>query len=282
MAQVKKKTVNVRGRLVDLSTPLVMGIVNATPDSFYGNSRVNSEQAVIDRVGGMIDEGVSIIDVGGYSTRPGATGVSEQEEIERLLAVIEPVKKYYSEIIISVDTFRSEVARQAIGAGGDIVNDVSGGTLDEFMFDTVASLRVPYILMHMRGTPETMNQLTGYGNLVVDVIKELKVRIDILRQKGVSDIWVDPGFGFAKTIEQNFKLLNDLREFKELGYPILVGLSRKATIYKTLGILSEEALNGTTVLNTLALERGASILRVHDVKAAVEAVKLWTATQRIY
>lgn len=270
------------GRLVDLSTPLVMGIVNFTPDSFYSNSRVSSGQAVLDKVGNMVEEGAAIIDVGGYSTRPGAAEVSEQEESDRVLAVIQPVKKYFPDIIISVDTFRSQVAAAAIEAGGHIINDVSGGTLDEQMFDTVAALRVPYILMHMRGTPETMNQLTHYDNLVVDIIRELKGSIDTLRQKGVTDIWVDPGFGFAKNIEQNFSLLKDLREFKQLGYPVLVGLSRKATIYKTLNILPEQALNGTTVLNTLALERGASILRVHDVKEAVEVVKLWTATQRIY
>lgn len=282
MAQVNKKTVNVGGRLIDLSTPLVMGIVNFTPDSFYSDSRVGSEQAVLEKVGKMIEEGAAIIDVGGYSTRPGAAEVDAQEESDRVLSVIEPVKKYFPDIIISVDTFRSQVAEAAVKAGGHIINDVSGGTLDEQMFDTVAALRVPYILMHMRGTPETMNQLTDYNNLVVDIIRELKSSIDVLRQKGVADIWVDPGFGFAKTIEQNFSLLKDLQEFEQLGYPVLVGLSRKATIYKTLNILPEQALNGTTVLNTLALERGASILRVHDVKEAVEVVKLWKATQRIH
>lgn len=282
MAQVNKKTVNVGGRLVDLSTPLVMGIVNFTPDSFYSDSRVGSEQAVLEKVGKMIEEGAAIIDVGGYSTRPGAAEVGAQEESDRVLSVIEPVKKYFPDIIISVDTFRSQVAEDAVKAGGHIINDVSGGTLDEQMFDTVAALRVPYILMHMRGTPETMNQLTDYNNLVVDIVRELKSSIDVLRQKGVADIWVDPGFGFAKTIEQNFSLLKDLQEFEQLGYPVLVGLSRKATIYKTLNILPEQALNGTTVLNTLALERGASILRVHDVKEAVEVVKLWKATQRIH
>lgn len=281
MSQVNKKTINVRGRLIDLSTPLVMGIVNVTPDSFYSNSRVDSEQAIVDRVGEMIEERADMIDIGGYSTRPGAAEVDEHEETQRVLSVIETVKKYFPEIIISVDTFRSQVARVAIQAGGDIINDVSGGTLDEHMFDTVAELKVPYILMHMRGTPETMSQLTDYNNLIVDIIKELKSSIDILKQKGVADIWIDPGFGFAKTIEQNFMLLQSLAEFEQLGYPIFVGLSRKATIYKTLGIGPEEALNGTTVLNTLAIDRGASLLRVHDVKAAVEVIKLWKATQRI-
>jgi dihydropteroate synthase len=281
MAQVNKKTVNVGGRLIDLSTPLVMGIVNSTPDSFYEGSRVGSIQDVIHRVGDMVQEGAGIIDVGGYSTRPGAADISVLQETERALSVIEPIAKFFPDVIISVDTFRSQVAKDAVRAGAHIINDVSGGTLDEQMFDTVALLKVPYILMHMRGTPETMAQFTYYEDLVVDIIKELKYSIDVLRQKGVADVWVDPGFGFAKTIEQNFSLLRELSGFGQLGCPVLVGLSRKATIYKTLRIKPGDALNGTTVLNTLALERGASILRVHDVKAAAEAVKLWTATQRI-
>lgn len=281
MAQVNKKTINVRGSLVDLSVPLVMGIVNFTPDSFFKGSRVDSSAAVVDKVGVMKEQGASIIDVGGYSTRPAAPEVPSEEETDRVSSVIIPLKKYFPELIISVDTFRSQVAKVAVQQGAEIINDVSGGTLDEEMFDTVAQLGVPYILMHMRGTPETMSQLTDYNNLVVDIIRELKGRIDLLRQKGVADILVDPGFGFAKTISQNFEILKNLSDFKELGCPILAGLSRKATIYKTLGIEAEEALNGTTVLNTLALERGASILRVHDVKAATEAVKLWIDTQRI-
>jgi dihydropteroate synthase len=280
MAQVSKKTINVRGRLLDLSVPQVMGIVNFTPDSFYKGSRVDSESKVVDRVGSMKEEGVAIIDVGGYSTRPGAPEVSVEEETHRILPVITTIKKNFPELIISVDTFRSHVANVAVQEGAHIVNDVSGGTLDPEMFDTVARLRVPYILMHMRGTPKTMSQLTTYNNLVVDVIKELKGRIDTLRQKGVTDIVVDPGFGFAKDISQNFEMLRNLCEFHQLGYPILAGLSRKATIYRTLGTDAGNALNGTTVLNTLALERGASILRVHDVKAAAEAIKLWMETQR--
>jgi dihydropteroate synthase len=281
MAQVNKKTINVRGRLVDLSVPLVMGIVNFTPDSFYKGSRVDSPSAVIDRVGRMQEEGAKIIDVGGYSTRPGAPEVSVEQETERVLSVIVPVRKNFPELIISIDTFRSLVAKAALNEGAHIVNDVSGGTLDESMFDTVAELGVPYILMHMRGTPETMSQLTVYNNLVVDIIKELKGRIDLLRQKGVTDILVDPGFGFAKSISQNFELLKNMSEFRQLGCPILAGLSRKATIYKTLGVDAEDALNGTTALNMLALEQGASVLRVHDVKAASEAVKLWMETHCI-
>lgn len=281
MAQDNKKTINVGGTLLEQSSPLVMGILNFTPDSFYQGSRVDSSQQVVDKIGTMVVEGASIIDIGGYSTRPGAKEVTVEEEKERIGAVLEPLVKNFKNVIISVDTFRSDVASFAVKRGAHIVNDVAGGTLDEAMFDTVAELGVPYILMHMRGTPATMNTLTSYDNLVVDVMKELKSKIDVLRQKGVADIWVDPGFGFAKTIDQNFQLLRDLAEFKDLGCPILVGLSRKATIYKTLNIGPEEALNGTTVLNTLALERGANVLRVHDVKAAVEAVKLWSATQSI-
>ena len=280
MVQVSKKTINVRGELVDLSTPLVMGILNMTPDSFYVESRVSSLDAVLERVGRMHQDGASIIDIGGYSTRPGAEEISTAEEIERIESIIGPVHKNFPDLIISVDTFRSEVACKAVMQGADIINDVAGGTLDELMFDTVASLGVPYILMHMRGTPETMNTLTEYSHLTGDIIKDLKVKVDSLRQKGVADILIDPGFGFAKNIEQNFRLLGDLAEFNQLGYPLLVGLSRKATIYKTLGITAEVALNGTSVLNTIALQNGASILRVHDVKEASEAVKLWKATQQ--
>ena len=280
MVQVSKKTINVRGELVDLSTPLVMGILNMSPDSFYAESRVSSLDAVLERVGRMHQDGASIIDIGGYSTRPGAEEISTAEEIERIESIIGPVHKNFPDLIISVDTFRSEVARKAVMQGADIINDVAGGILDELMFDTVASLGVPYVLMHMRGTPKTMNTLTEYFNLTGDIIKDLKVKIDSLRQKGVADILIDPGFGFAKNIKQNFRLLGDLAEFNQLGYPLLVGLSRKATIYKTLGIIAEDALNGTSVLNTIALQNGASILRVHDVKEASEAVKLWKATQQ--
>ena len=280
MVQVSKKTINVRGELIDLLTPLVMGILNMTPDSFYAESRVSSLDAVLERVDRMHQDGASIIDIGGYSTRPGAEEISTAREIERIESIIGPVRKNFPDLIISVDTFRSEVARKAVMQGADIINDVAGGTLDELMFDTVASLGVPYILMHMRGTPETMNTLTEYSHLTGDIIKDLKVKVDSLRQKGVTDILIDPGFGFAKNIEQNFRLLGDLAEFNQLGYPLLVGLSRKATIYKTLGITAEVALNGTSVLNTIALQNGASILRVHDVKEASEAVKLWKATQQ--
>jgi dihydropteroate synthase len=277
MPQVIKKTLKVRGQLMDLSVPRVMGILNITPDSFYASSRLDSVEAVLERAGTMAEEGASFVDVGAYSTRPGAAEISVSEEIDRLQSVIEPLNKFFPKLIISIDTFRSKVAREAVDKGADMINDVSGGILDPDMFDTVVALGVPYILMHMRGTPGTMNSLTDYDRLLPDVLRDLKQKLDLLRQKGVSDIIADPGFGFAKTTEQNFELLNNLSEFHLLGLPVLVGISRKATIYRTLGVTANESLNGTTVLNTIALQKGASILRVHDVKPAMEAVKLWSA-----
>ncbi|TLV02640.1 dihydropteroate synthase [Dyadobacter luticola] len=275
MMQVSKKTLNIRGRLFDLSTPVVMGILNITPDSFYEGSRVGSQDQLVEKAGTMIAEGATMIDVGGYSTRPGAAAINTDEEIERVESAIEPLNKFFPELIISVDTFRSMVAERAVLKGAAIINDVSGGTLDDEMFQIAAKLKVPYILMHMRGTPETMNQLTDYQHLVSDILKDLQQKILALKNAGVADVIIDPGFGFAKTIQQNFELMRHLSEFGLLNYPVLAGISRKKTIYKTLEISADEALNGTTVLNTLALEQGASILRVHDVKPAVEAIKLW-------
>jgi dihydropteroate synthase len=277
MPQDIKKTLKVRGELLDLSVPRVMGILNITPDSFYAGSRLDSVDAVLERAGAMEEEGATFVDVGAYSTRPGAAAISVSQEIDRLQSIIEPLNKNFPNLIISVDTFRSKVAREAVGKGADIINDVSGGLLDPEMFDTVLELGVPYILMHMRGTPETMSSLTKYNRLVPDVIGEMKQQVDKLREMGVANIIADPGFGFAKTIEQNFELMNHLSHFHLLGLPILVGISRKTTIYRTLGITANESLNGTTVLNTIALQKGASILRVHDVKPAMEAVKLWSA-----
>ncbi|WP_149243503.1 dihydropteroate synthase [Dyadobacter sp. 32] len=277
MPQVSKKTLKIRGELMDLSVPRVMGILNVTPDSFYSGSRFLSLAAVLDRVGEMEEEGAQFVDVGGYSTRPGAEDISVAEECERIGAIIEPINKNFPNLIISIDTFRSEVARLAVECGADMVNDVSGGLLDVNMVDTVAALGVPYVLMHMRGNPQTMSQLTDYRHIVMDVIGELNQGLNTLRASGISDIMIDPGFGFAKTIEQNFELINDLSEFHLLGCPLLVGISRKATIYRTLRVTAGESMNGTTVLNTIALQKGASILRVHDVKPAVEAIKLWMA-----
>ncbi|KAA6431617.1 dihydropteroate synthase [Dyadobacter flavalbus] len=277
MMQVSKKTLNIRGRLMELSTPVVMGILNITPDSFYAGSRISSVDELVDKAGQMQKEGAGIIDVGGYSTRPGAKEIDPEEEADRVESAIEPLNKYFPDLILSVDTFRSSVASRAVYKGAHMINDVSGGILDDSMFDVAAALKVPYILMHMRGTPQTMNQLTNYNQLIPDILKDLKEKVDVLRQKGVADIIVDPGFGFAKTIAQNFELMKNLHAFHLLDYPLLVGISRKTTIYKTLNITAEEALNGTTVLNTLALQQGASIIRVHDVKPAAEVVKLWIA-----
>ena len=277
MLQVSKKTLNIRGSLMDLSAPVVMGIINITPDSFFSGSRVAAVDEVVEKAGRMLSEGAGMIDIGGYSTRPGAREVGAQEEGDRIESAIAPLAKFFPDLIISVDTFRAEVAERGIRAGAHIINDVAGGTLDDSMFETVARLRVPYLLMHMRGTPQTMNNLTHYERLVPDILSDLRQKAAVLQSRGVADLIIDPGFGFAKTIAQNFELMRELEQFKLLGYPLLVGISRKTTIYKTLHISPEEALNGTTVLNTLALERGASILRVHDVKPAVEAVKLWMA-----
>jgi dihydropteroate synthase len=275
MSQVSKKTLNIRGRLLDLSTPIVMGILNITTDSFYSQSRISTESELVDKAGRMIHEGAGMIDIGGYSTRPGALEIGVQEEGDRIESAVEPLNKFFPDLVISVDTFRANVAERGIKKGAHIINDVAGGNLDPEMFDVVATLKVPYILMHMRGTPQTMNKLTTYNQLVPDILVDLQGKISQLRQKGVTDIVIDPGFGFAKTIPQNFELMKHLAEFGLLGYPVLAGISRKTTIYKTLDISADEALNGTSVLNTLALQQGASILRVHDVKPAVEVVKLW-------
>ncbi len=274
MPKVTKKTLNCRGRLVDLTLPAVMGILNVTPDSFYGGSRVATEKAV-ETARKMLADGATFLDVGGYSTRPGAVDVSPAEEADRVLPAIEAILHAFPDALISVDTFRASVARQAVGAGACLINDVSGGTLDPAMFATVASLPgVPYVLMHLRGTPQTMQSLATYENVVTEVIDELAVRLGELRALGVQDIILDPGFGFAKTVAQNFNLLSNLGAFGLFEEPLLVGLSRKATVWKTLGITADEALNGTTVLNTAALLQGASLLRVHDVREAVDAVKL--------
>ncbi|HEV7347215.1 dihydropteroate synthase [Telluribacter sp.] len=274
-----KKTLNVGGRLVELSPPVVMGILNITPDSFFKGGRVSSHaDEVLQRAGSMREQGAGILDVGGYSTRPGAREISPAEEQDRVLPVIETIRKNLPDLLISVDTFRAGVAREAVRAGAHIINDVAGGNLDQAMFATVAELKVPYILMHMRGTPQTMTKLTQYDRLVPDILRELQKKVAELRQLGVADIIVDPGIGFAKTGAQNFKLLQNLGEFHQLGCPLLVGISRKSFIWRTLGHTAEEALNGTTVLNTLALQQGADILRVHDVREAAEAVKLWWST----
>jgi dihydropteroate synthase len=258
-----------------LKNPQVMGILNATPDSFYAASRCRDEEAIAARARQIVAEGGKMIDVGAYSTRPDAAEVSAEEEMKRLAFALPIVRREAPEAVISVDTFRADVARQCVlDFGVDVINDVSGGTLDNRMFATVAELGVPYILMHMRGTPRTMQLLTNYADLVGEVRTFCTERIDALRQLGVEEIILDPGYGFAKTLDQNYELFAALPELTQLGLPVLVGISRKSMIYKLVGGSANEALNGTTVLNTLALQAGARILRVHDVRAAVEAVQI--------
>ncbi len=274
----KKSTLNCRGKILQLDTPQVMGILNVTPDSFYAGSRLSSVSEAVQKAEAMLAEGADILDIGGYSTRPGAAEVSEQEELDRVVPAVEAIMQAFPEAILSVDTFRAKVAEAAINAGASIINDISAGNLDEAMYEMVARLQVPYILMHMRGTPQTMNTLTDYEDVVLDVLDELQKQVAILTQLGVKDIILDPGFGFAKTIDQNFQLLNRLEELRILELPLLVGVSRKSMTYKYLGINQSEALAGTIALNTIALMKGAAILRVHDVKETKQTVQLYTKT----
>jgi dihydropteroate synthase len=269
----EKKTLRLGGRLLDLSSPVVMGILNLTPDSFYPGSRKSIEE-VLSSSDKMLEAGVGLVDMGGYSSRPGAEVVSEEEELGRVIPAIALLLKHHSQALVSVDTFRARVAREAVAAGAVLVNVVSGGNLDMDKYDTVSQLGVPYVLMHMRGTPQNMATLNQYQHLFKEVILDLRKKIAILQEKGVNELLVDPGFGFAKNIEQNFEMLRHLEDFALLGFPLLVGLSRKSMVYKTLNTTPEDALNGSTVLHTVALEKGASILRVHDVKQAREAVQL--------
>ncbi|WP_317165572.1 dihydropteroate synthase [Nibribacter ruber] len=263
-----------------MEVPLVMGILNATPDSFYANSRVSNLDMTLTRAGQMLADGATFLDIGGYSTRPGAPEVSEQEELDRVLPVIEAVAQAYPEALISVDTFRARVAREAAQKGAHIINDVSGGSLDEGMLETIGRLGIPYILMHMRGTPQTMASYTEYPNgLLEELISYFTEKIARLRALGVKDILLDPGFGFAKTMDQNYFLLNHLRELEMLELPLLIGLSRKGMIYKPLQVTPAEALPGTIVANTLALLNGANILRVHDVKEAAQTIQLVEKTR---
>lgn len=268
-------TINVRGRLVSLDEPQVMGILNVTPDSFFATSRCRSEEEIRQRVCMMRREGATMVDIGAYSSRPGAEEVSVEEELRRLLPAVGIVREEWPDTIISVDTFRAEVARQAVEAGADIINDISGGEMDKDMFRTVAELHVPYILMHMQGTPQDMQKAPHYDNLMCEVFRSLGERVEELHEMGVADVIVDPGFGFGKTMAQNYEMMARLGEFRLLGCPILVGISRKSMVYRLLDATPEESLNGTTALNTIALMNGASILRVHDVREAVEAIKIY-------
>lgn len=268
------KTLRVQGRIIDLSTPAVMGILNITPDSFYEGSRAQIVNEVLTKAEIMLRDGATFIDIGGYSSRPGATDILAEEEWQRVQPAISSIRKEFPQTIISIDTFRSGIARNAVNEGCDIVNDISAGQLDSEMFNTVAALHVPYIAMHMRGNPQTMNKLTDYENVTKEIIDYFHAVIHQLHLLKVKDIIIDPGFGFAKTVAQNFELLNNLQQLQVLGKLMLVGLSRKSMIWRTLKTTPEQALNGTTALNTIALLKGASILRVHDVKEATEVIEL--------
>jgi dihydropteroate synthase len=267
-------TLNCKGRLLTVDKPLVMGIINATPDSFFPESRHSGIDAILQQAEQMLKDGADMLDIGGQSTRPGSEKVSAEEELSRVTGGIEAIYKRFPEAVISVDTYYSLVAREAVEAGASVVNDISAGSMDELMIPVVASLHVPYILMHMKGTPQTMQQSPQYENVTKEVLDFFITKTDQLRRAGIHDIIIDPGFGFGKTIRHNFELLRNLSVFKILDCPVLLGISRKSTISKTLGVTTEEALNGTTVLNTIGLMNGAAIIRVHDVKEAKEAVQL--------
>lgn len=268
-------TINCKGKLIDLSTPKVMGILNVTPDSFYDGGQYKDESTILQQVETMLNDGATFIDIGGYSSRPGADYVTEAEELNRVIPVVDLILKYYPETLISIDTFRSEVAKKGIEAGAALINDISAGHLDNNMIDTIGTLGVPYIMMHMKGNPKTMQQLTDYDDLIKDIISYFGERIAKAHAAKINDIIIDPGFGFAKTLEQNFELLNHLELLQIVDKPLLAGISRKSMIYKTLNTTSENALNGTTALHMVALQKGAKILRVHDVKEAVDCVTLF-------
>ena len=271
-------TINCKGQLIDLSTPKVMGILNVTPDSFYDGGRFNSDATFLAQVEKIVQEGATFIDIGGQSTRPDSDLVSVEEELNRVVPVVNAILKNFPEAILSIDTFYGKVAEACIESGAALINDVSAGSLDETMFEIIAKHQVPYVMMHMRGTPQTMKQLTNYDDLVREMLFYFSEKVSKARSLGINDLIVDPGFGFAKTMQQNFELLNKLELFDILELPILVGMSRKSMVYKTLGTTVENSLNGTSVLNTIALTKGAKILRVHDVKEAMECVKLFEVT----
>ena len=264
----------IRDKFLNLEQPKIMAILNVTPDSFFDGGKFNTEIKVLKQVEKFINEGADIIDIGGYSSRPGAQNISIETELKRVISNIKLIRKEFPEIFISIDTFRSEVARESYFSGADIINDISGGNLDTEMLKTVGQLGAPYILMHMRGNPQNMSLKTNYKNITQDILDYLSNGIELAKANGINDIIIDPGFGFAKNIKQNFSLLNNLKDFKVLNYPILVGISRKSMIYKTLNIDVQEALNGTTVLHTVALLKGANIIRTHDVKELMECIKL--------
>ena len=268
-------TINCKGRLIDLKTPKVMGILNVTPNSFFDGGKYKNETEILSQVEKMVVDGATFIDIGAYSSKPNAEFVTEQEEIERIVPVVQLVVRHFPKTIISIDTFRAEVAKAGIENGASIINDISAGNLDDNMLTTVAKYNVPYIMMHMRGNPQTMKTLTDYDDIVKEMLFYFSQKVAAARSLGINDVIIDPGFGFAKTIAQNYEVFQKMELFTMLDLPLLVGISRKSMIYKTLDITIENALNGTTVLNTLALTKGAKILRVHDVKEAMESVTLF-------
>jgi dihydropteroate synthase len=275
----KKVTLNAGGKLIDISTPKVMGIINITPDSFFADSRKPDVDGALLQARKMLNDGAAFLDLGAYSSRPGAEDISIQQETDRLLPVVESIVRNFPDAVLSIDTFRSQVAEAAVKAGAQIINDISGGQLDADMFVTVARLQVPYILMHMKGTPQNMVQLAQYDDVFTEVFDYFVSRYQQLKQLGAHDVILDPGFGFAKKPEHGYTLMARLQDFDMLGLPMLVGISRKKMIYGLLNNTAAEALNGTSILNTIALTKGANILRVHDVKEAIEAVKIWEACQ---
>ncbi len=272
-------SLNIKGELVELNSPKIMGILNATPDSFYEKSRATSEKDILLKAEKMLKEGATFLDIGGFSTRPNATNITTNEELKRVIPLIEKLSVTFPSAFISIDTFRANVAQKAIEAGASIINDVSGGQADEAMFETVAKLKVPYVLMHMRGTPLDMMASTSYENITVEVVQYFIERANKLKKLGHTDIIIDPGFGFSKNLKQNYKLLNELKHLHKVGYPVLIGVSRKSMIYNLLKTTPEKALNGTNILNFAALERGAKILRVHDAKEAQDTIKLFSTLQ---
>ena len=267
-------TINCKGQLIDLSMPKVMGILNITPNSFFDGGKYKNDNELLERVGKMLDEGATFIDVGAYSSKPNAEFVSEEEEISRIIPVVNLLQKHFPDIILSIDTFRAGVAKTCIENGAAIINDISAGILDDKMLEIIARFQVPYIMMHMKGTPQTMQTFTQYDDIVKEMLFYFSERIAVARTLGINDLIIDPGFGFAKTLEQNFGVMKKMELFQMLELPLLIGISRKSMIYKTLDISAETALNGTTVLNTIALSKGAKILRVHDVKEAIESISL--------
>jgi dihydropteroate synthase len=273
-------TLNCKGRLLVIEKPVVMGILNLTPDSFYSGSRVQEMEQVLLKAGQMIDEGATILDLGGQSTRPGSNRISAEEELQRVLPAIKAIKEKYLSTFLSIDTYHSTVAKEAVAAGADMVNDISAGEMDKQMLSTVAAINVPYVAMHMKGTPKTMQQNASYEDVTKEVVDYFIHKMEDCKTVGIKDIIIDPGFGFGKTIEHNFQLLKKLEVFKIFNVPVLAGLSRKSTIYKTLQLTPEESLNGSTVLNTIAITKGASILRVHDVKEAMQVIDLYNAFEK--